>query len=51
MLTKILLLGGALLAAACQATNPAAIAQLPAGSTPPSATPVGGGSEKLFAHR
>ena len=51
MLTKILLLGGALLAAACQATNPAAIAQLPAGSTPPSAEPAGGGSEKLFAHR
>ena len=51
MLTKILLLGGALLAAGCQATNPAAIAQLPAGSTPPSAEPAGGGSEKLFAHR
>ena len=51
MLTKILLLGGALLAAACQATNPAAIAQLPAGSTPPSAEPADGGSEKLFAHR
>ena len=54
MLTKILLLGGALLAAACQATNPAATAttaQPPAGPTPVSAEPAGGGSEKLFAHR
>ena len=55
MLTKILLLGGALLAAACQATNPAATAtataQPPAGPTPTSAEPAGGGSEKLFAHR
>ena len=54
MLTKILLLGGALLAAACQATNPAATAataQPPAGPTPASAEPAGGGSEKLFAHR
>ena len=53
MLTKILLLGGALLAAACQATNPTATAtaQPPAGPTPVSAEPAGGGSEKLFAHR
>ena len=53
MLTKILLLGGTLLAAACQATNPAATttAQTPAGPTPVSAEPAGGGSEKLFAHR
>ena len=53
MLTKILLLGGALLAAACQATNPVATAtaQPPAGSTPASAEPAGGGSEKLYAHR
>ena len=53
MLTKILLLGGALLATACQATNPAATAtaQPPAGPTPASAEPAGGGSEKLFAHR
>ena len=53
MLTKILLLGGALLAAACQATNPAATAtvQPPVGPTPVSAEPAGGGSEKLFAHR
>ena len=53
MLTKILLFGGALLVAACQATNPAATAtaQPPAGPTPASAEPAGGGSEKLFAHR
>jgi len=53
MLTKILLLGGALLAAACQVTNPVATAtaQPPAGPTPVSAEPAGGGSEKLFAHR
>ena len=63
MLTKFLLLGAALLAAACQATNPAAnsTAQPPAvrpasaaaGSLPPAALaePAGGGSEKLYAHR
>ena len=53
MLTKILLLGSALLAAACQASNPAAnsTAQPPAGPAPASAVPVGGGSEKLYAHR
>ena len=55
MLTKILLLGGALLAAACQATNPAATAtataQPPAGPTLASTEPAVGGSEKLFAHR
>ena len=55
MLTKILLLGGALLAAACQATNPAATAistaQPPASPNLASAEPAGGGSEKLYAHR
>ena len=53
MLTRILLLGGTLLAAACQATNPAATAtvQPPAGPTSASAEPAGGGSEKLYAHR
>ena len=55
MLTKILLLGGALLAAACQATNPSATAtstaQPPAGPNLAPAEPAGGGSEKLYAHR
>ena len=51
MFTKILLLGGALLTAACQATNPAATVQPPAGPTPTSSEPAGGGSEKLYAHR
>ena len=53
MLIKTLLLGAALLAAACQATNPAANATAdPATNpTPPPAEPAGGGSEKLFAHR
>lgn len=51
MLPKVLLLGGTLLAAACQATNPAATVQPPAGPTPTSTEPVGGGSEKLYAHR
>ena len=64
MLTKTLLLGAALLAAACQPTKPAATAAIlsvPNGSAiappvPPapaatSAEPPGGGREKLFAHR
>ena len=53
MLPKTLLLGAALLAAACQATNPVANSAVPpaAGPTPASAEPAGGGSEKLFAHR
>ncbi|AWM32548.1 META domain-containing protein [Hymenobacter nivis] len=61
MLTKTLLLGAALLAAACQPTRPAAtVAALPAPGGPTvvptvpvatSAEPPGGGSEKLFAHR
>ena len=53
MLTKILLLGSVLLAAACQTSNPTAnsTAQPSAGPTPPSTEPAGGGSEKLFAHR
>ena len=53
MLPKTLLLGAALLAAACQATNPVANSAVPpaAGPTPPQAEPAGGGSEKLFAHR
>ena len=61
MLTKILLLGATLLAAACQPAKPAAtvaILPVPNGSAvaPPapaatSVEPSGGGSEKLFAHR
>ena len=53
MLSKTLLLGAALLAAACQATNPAASAAAPpaADPTPAAAEPTGGGSEKLYAHR
>ncbi|SFP95281.1 META domain-containing protein [Hymenobacter arizonensis] len=53
MLTKILLLNTALLAAACQATNPTAnsAAQPSADPASPAAEPPGGGSEKLFAHR
>ena len=65
MLTKTLLLGAALLAAACQATNPTATATAdpatgaaanpapaPAATPAPApAEPAGGGSEKLFAHR
>lgn len=65
MLAKALLLGTTLLAAACQTTNPAATAPaasvaaappsaLPASALPASAlpgAPVGGGSEKLYAHR
>ena len=61
MLTKTLLLGAALLAAACQPTRPAVtVAALPAPGGPTvvptvpvatSAEPPGGGSEKLFAHR
>ncbi|WP_210521696.1 META domain-containing protein [Hymenobacter terricola] len=58
MLTKPLLLGAALLAAACQPTRPAATAATPtvpdSPAVAPAATPAeppGGGSEKLFAHR
>ena len=61
MLTKTLLLGTALLAAACQPTKPAATTATPlvpggpavAPLTPAatSAKPPSGGSEKLFAHR
>ncbi|WP_345112541.1 META domain-containing protein [Hymenobacter algoricola] len=53
MFTKTFLLGTALLAAACQATIPAAssTAQPAASPTPASAEPAGGGSEKLYAHR
>ncbi len=61
MLTKILLLGTALLAAACQPTKPAATATPPPAAGGPAVTPVtpaatpaeppGGGSEKLYAHR
>ncbi|NVO33389.1 META domain-containing protein [Hymenobacter lapidiphilus] len=69
MLSRTLLLGATLLAAACQATGPATTPTTPATTTttdtaPPPATtppapgptsaitePVGGGSEKLFAHR
>lgn len=61
MLTKTLLLGAVLLAAACQPTRPAVtVAAMPAPGGPvtaptvPAATPaepLGGGSEKLFAHR
>ena len=57
MFNKILLLGAALLAAACQTSNPATnpVANSPtqpaAGPAPASAEPAGGGSEKLYAHR
>lgn len=61
MLTKTLLLGAALLAAACQPTKPAATAAIPPvpggqAVAPPapaaiSAEPPGGGSEKLYAYR
>ncbi|SDY58429.1 META domain-containing protein [Hymenobacter psychrophilus] len=65
MLSRILLLGATLLAAACQATGPATSATGPATTpttadttTPPApgptsavTEPAGGGSEKLFAHR
>lgn len=50
MPTRILLLGTALLAAACQPTRPAAtVAARPVPDSP--AAPAGGGSEKLYAHR
>ena len=61
MPTKILLLAAALLAAACQPTRPAATAAAPpvpdgaavVPATPAAAPaePLGGGSEKLYAHR
>ena len=61
MLTRILLLGTVLLAAACQPTRPAATAATPPAPVGPAvvpaapaatpAEPAGGGSEKLYAHR